>query len=102
VYNGIKDLVKTIIIPSNCRSQRLTVVKDNSVFALLEPVYIYADIIKPNLVRDCYVRLLTALHFPSTTGCHRFHYPLYKPVEQSFIESIAIRLVTKPGEDYSI
>jgi len=43
------------------------------------------------------VRLLTSLHIPSDTGYHRFEYPLYKPVEQSFIESISIRLVMKSG-----
>jgi len=44
------------------------------------------------------VRLLTSLHFSSGTGYHRFDYPSYKPVEQSFIESISIRLVMKTGE----
>ena len=73
--------------------------KDNFNFAQPEPVYGYTDIIKPNLVGDSYVRLLTSLHFPSTTGYHRFDYPLYKPVVQSFIESISIRLVMKTGEN---
>ena len=45
------------------------------------------------------MRLLSSLHFPSDTGCHRFDCTLYKPVEQSFIESISIRLVTKTGEN---
>jgi len=45
------------------------------------------------------VRLLTTLHFPSNTGYHRFDYPLYKPVEQSFIESISIRLFMKTGDN---
>ena len=84
--------------PANCRTSRVTLFsKDNFNFAVPEPVYIYTDIIKPDLVGDSYVRLLTSLHFPSTTGYHRFNYPLYRPVEQSFIESIYIRLVTKAG-----
>ena len=45
------------------------------------------------------MRLLTSLHFPSAKGYHRFDYPLYKPVEQSYIESISIRLVMKTGEN---
>jgi hypothetical protein len=45
------------------------------------------------------VRVLTTLHFPSSTGCHTFNYPLYRPMKKSFIESIAVRLVTKIGED---
>ena len=91
---------KKIISPSNCRSSTVNVsTKDNFNFAQPELVYVYTDIIKPNLVGDSYVRLLTSLHFPSTTGYHRFDYPLYKPVEQSFIESISIRLVMKTGEN---
>jgi len=44
------------------------------------------------------VQLLPSLHFPSNTGYHRFDYPLYKPVEQSFIEPNSIRLVIKTGD----
>jgi hypothetical protein len=60
---------------------------------------VYTDIIKPNLVGDSYVRLLTSLYFPSSSDHHRFYYPLYLPVEQTYIESIAIHLLTKSGED---
>ena len=55
----------------------------------------YTDLIKPNFVGDSYVKLLTYLHFPSSTRYHRFDYPFYRPIEQSFVESITIRLVTK-------
>jgi len=48
------------------------------------------------MVGDSYVSLLTTLHFPSTI--HTFDYPLYRPIEQSFIEAITIRLITKNGE----
>ena len=58
----------------------------------------YTNIIKPNLVGDSYVKLLTTLHFPSSTGYHRFDFPLYRAVEQSFIESITIRLATKNAD----
>ena len=91
VYDGIEDLAKTIMNPGNCRTSKVTLFsKDNFYFALPEPVYIYTDIIKTNLVGDSYVRLLTTLNFPSNTGYHRFNYPLYRPVDQSFIESISI------------
>jgi len=82
--------------PANCHTSRITVsLKDNPDFTTPEPVYVYTDIIKPNVVGDSYVKLLTTLHFPSSTGYHRFDFPFYRPVEQSFIESITIRLVTK-------
>jgi len=86
--------------PANCRSSRVTLAgKDNFDFTLPEPIYVYTDIIRRNLVGDSYVRLLTSLHFPPATGYHRFNYPMYTPVAQSFIESIAIRLVTKTGKN---
>jgi hypothetical protein len=85
---------------ANCRFSTVNpTTKDNFNFAQPDPVYIYTDIIKPNLVGNSYVRLLTSLHFPSNTGYHRFDYPLYKPVEPSFIQSISIRLVIKTGEN---
>jgi hypothetical protein len=93
VYNGLEDLAKTIMTPANCRSSRIpeSETKNSN--------FVYTDIIKPNLVGDSYVRLLTSLHFPLPTGHHTFYYPIYRPVEQSFIESSGIRLGTKSGED---
>jgi hypothetical protein len=100
VYNGLEDLAKTIMTPANYRSSRIPELEtNNSNCAAPEPIFVYTDIIKPNLLWDSYVRLLTSLHFPSPTGHHSFYYPIYRPVEQSFIESIGIRPVTKSGED---
>ena len=100
MYDRLDDLAKAVMKLNNYRSFAVSLpAKDNSCFTTQEAVYVYTDVIKPNLVGDSYVRLLTTLHFPSKTGYHRFDYPLYRPVEQSFIESIAIRLVTKTGED---
>ena len=68
---------------ANCRFSTVNLTtKDNFNFAQPDPVYVYTDIIKPNLVGDSYVGLLTALHFPSNTGYHIFHYLLYKLVEK--------------------
>jgi hypothetical protein len=86
VYNGLDGLTETILDPSNCRTSKVTVsLKDNPDFILPEPVYVYTVIIKTNLVGDSFVRLLTTLHFPSSTGYHTLDIPLYRPVEQSFI-----------------
>ena len=69
VYNGIDDLTETIMNPAICPSSTVNLSrKDNFNFTQPEPVYIYTDIIKPNLLGDTYVRLLTSLHFPSNTG----------------------------------
>jgi hypothetical protein len=66
---------------TNCHSFKVNVsVKSNSDFASPEPVYVYTDI-KPNLEGDSYVSLLTTLHFPLTTGHHRFNYFMYKTIQ---------------------
>ena len=100
LYNGIEDLAETTINPANCHSSTENVTtKANFNFTQPESEYIYTDIIKRNLVGDSYMRLLTCLHCPSNAGHHSFDYPLYKPVEQSFIELISIRLFMKTGDN---
>ena len=73
VYNGIEDLAETIMNPANCHTSIVMLpTKDNLNSTQPEPVYVYTDIIKPNLVGDTSVRLLSSLHFPSDKGYHRF------------------------------
>jgi len=55
--------------PANCHISRITIIKNNHDFTTPEDVYVYTDM-KPNLVGDSYVKLLTTLHFPSSTGYH--------------------------------
>ena len=58
VNDGIEDLAKKIMNPGNCLTSRVALFsKDNFDFALHKTVYIYTDIIKPNLDVDSYVRL---------------------------------------------
>ena len=96
----INEKLVSFMNPTNWRTSTVTLFsKDNFDFAIPETVYIYTDIIKTNLVGESYVRLLTTLHFPSNIGYHSFNYFLYRLVDQSFIESISIRLVTNSGED---
>jgi len=50
-YDSIHDLEETIRNPANCRSSTVKhPIKDNINFAHPEPVYVYTNIIKPNLV----------------------------------------------------
>ena len=87
MYDSLDGLAKTVMKPTNCRSSAVSPqAKDNSGFTTQELVYVYPDVIKPNLVGDSFVGLLTTLQFPSKTEYHRFDYPLYSPVEQSFIK----------------
>jgi len=76
-YNGIDGLAGTVMNPANCRSSTVNLsTKDHFNFAQPEPVYVYTDIIKSNLVGDSYMRILTSFNFPSNTGYHRFGFPL--------------------------
>jgi len=84
-YDSIDDLAETIMNNANCRSSTMKhSIKDNINFAHTATVYVYTDIIKPNLFGNTYVRLITSLHIPTTKGYHRFDYPFFKPVEQSY------------------
>jgi hypothetical protein len=76
MYNELEDLAETNMNPANCHTSRVPLAaNDNFDFATPEPVYVYTEIIKPNLVGDSYVRQLASLHFPSDTGYHKFDYP---------------------------
>jgi len=50
-------------------------------------------------VGDSDVMILTPMLFTSKTSYNGLDNPLYRPVEQSFIQSISIPLVTEYGED---
>jgi hypothetical protein len=72
VYNGLEDLATTIMNPANCHSSKITVTtNDKSNYATPDTIYVYTDIIKPNLVCDSYVRILSTLQFPSNTVYHK-------------------------------
>jgi hypothetical protein len=56
VYDGLEDLAETILNSANCCASKINVsLKDNPDFTTPKHVYVYTDIIKPNLVGDlCY------------------------------------------------
>ena len=66
MYDSVDDLAKTFTNTTNRRSYAVSLpAKDNSVFTTQEPVYLYTDIIKPNLVGDLDVTHVINLHFPT-------------------------------------
>jgi len=68
-YDSIDDLAETIMNPANCRFSTLKhSIKDNINFAHPALVYVYTDILKPNVLGDSFMRPLTSLHFPSVKG----------------------------------
>jgi len=77
-YGRIDDLKETIMNPANCPSSIVKhSIKQNINFAHPETIYVYTDIIKPNLVGDAFMRLLSPLLFTTAKGYHRFDYSLY-------------------------
>ena len=100
IYNGIQYLIEKIMNSDNRHSSRIKVaLKYNNDFDIPEPAYVYSGVIKLNLFGDSNVWRLSTHRYPSKTRCQRFKYPLCRPIEQSFIESMTVRLVTKNGED---
>jgi len=64
VYNCINYLTETIMNSAHCHSSTVNLfTKDNFNFTQPQPVYIYTDIVKPNLVGDYYVHT-NSLVFP--------------------------------------
>ena len=47
-----------------------------------EPVFVYTDIVEPQLIGDSYVKCLRVIQFPSVTGHHIFTNIYYVPVEK--------------------
>jgi hypothetical protein len=95
VYDLLEDLAKIIMTLINCTSSEVTVLEtDASYFALPELFYICRDITYRNIVGDSDFRILTTLLFTSKTSYIGLDNPLCRPVEQSFIQSISIPLVT--------
>jgi hypothetical protein len=51
IYNGVEDLATTIMNPNNCHSSKSTLTtNDNCNYDKPETIYVFTDIIKPNLV----------------------------------------------------
>jgi hypothetical protein len=69
MYGSLDDLAKRVMKPTNCRSSAVSPqAKYNSVFNAQKPVYVYTDVIQPNLSGDPYFRHLQTLTFHRKQG----------------------------------
>ena len=68
MYGILDDLAKTVMNHTNCRFPEYPCRQKITLPLLHRNRYTYTDFIKPNLVGDSYIILLTSLHFPSKTG----------------------------------
>jgi hypothetical protein len=63
-----------------------------------EAVFVYCNIIQPQLVGDSYVRCLRVIQFPSVKSHHIFDTIYYVPVELNSFQTLAIEMTNKFGE----
>jgi hypothetical protein len=63
-----------------------------------EAIFVYCNIIKPQLVGNSYVRCLRIVQFPAHENHHIFDTVYYVPVELNSFQTVAIELVNKFGE----
>jgi hypothetical protein len=63
-----------------------------------ESVFVYCNLIQPQLVGSSYVRCLRVIQFPKPNNHHIFDKAYYVPVELNSFQTVAIELVTKLGD----
>jgi hypothetical protein len=63
-----------------------------------ESIFIYCNLIQPQLVGNSYVRCLRVIQFPKPNNHHIFDTVYYVPVELNSFQTVAIELVTKLGD----
>jgi hypothetical protein len=66
------------------------------------PMFVYCNLIEPQLVGNSYVRCLRIIRFPRLDGHHVFNNVYYVPVELNSFQTVAIELVNKLGDLASI
>ena len=120
IYNGVGDLINTIknntadlnVLETLNREVYAEVVKDLNQLRLkhsftiaqpyyqmdTEPIFIYSDIVEPQIVGNVYAKCLRVIQFPLSSGYHIFNSPYYLPVEKTSFQSIGIQLLNKFGE----
>jgi hypothetical protein len=63
-----------------------------------EAVFVYCNIIQPQLIGNSYVRCLRVIQFPAPKSHYIFDTVYYVPVELNSLQILAIELVNKFGE----
>ena len=63
----------------------------------LQPVYVYCDLIGPQMVGNTFARCLRTVQYPSPCGHHIFDKMYYVPVEKMDFHTVAIEVLTKLG-----
>lgn len=119
IYRGIGDLVTTIktrfssldALKAANKAMYTEVIKDLDAIRAkkkstpsyyvvpnnTQPVFVYTDIVEPQLVGDSYVRCLRVVQFPAADGHHIFTDKYYVPVEKTSFNAVAVELLTSLG-----
>jgi hypothetical protein len=62
----------------------------------LQPIFVYCDLIGPQIVGDTLTRCLHTVLYPD--GYHIFDKVYYVPVEKSEFQTVSIEVLTKLGD----
>lgn len=120
IYKGLVDLIQTI---RNHMSDFQIMIGANAILLELiymdlqdiyikrrgdflsrdtEPVYVYTDIVTPQLVGDVNARVLRIVEYP-VADCREVYQPIYYiPVEKPYIQDITIELRDRFGNYFDI
>lgn len=64
------------------------------------PIYLYCDVIKPQLVSDTSARLLRVLPPPPPSGSHEVTSRYYLPIDKRGFSTLTLSFATKQGTRY--
>jgi hypothetical protein len=64
----------------------------------LQPIFVYCDLIGPQIVGDTLTRCLRTVLYPYLDGYHIFDKVYYVPVEKSEFQTVSIDVLTKLGD----
>jgi hypothetical protein len=64
----------------------------------LQPIFMCCDVMGPQVVGDTLARYLSTVHYPSPDGHHIFDKVYYVPVENTDVQTVALEVLTKLGE----
>jgi hypothetical protein len=64
----------------------------------LQPIFLYCDLIGPQMVGDTLARCLRTALYPYTDGYNIFDKVYYGPGEKSEFQTVALEVLTKLGD----
>jgi hypothetical protein len=64
----------------------------------VQPIFVYSDLIEPQMVGDTFARCLRIVHYPPSDGYHTFDKVYYVPLEKTDFKTVNLEVLTNLGE----